>query len=99
MGDEIAYVVLPAGRPTLSPESLSWRLEEWKRTLPRRPAGGALIAYPWDLVEHNGDALRQDFLDWTPARDAAPVPAGVTVRRPGGAGAHRPARPASSRWW
>ncbi len=67
------------GRPTPSPETLPWRLEEWKRTLPHQDAGGALIDYPWDLVEHNAGALRQDFLHWSAARESAPLPAGVAV--------------------
>ena len=83
VGDRIAYVVPPEGETAdAAPEGLSWRLEEWKRTLPHRPAGGSLIAYPWDLVEHNPEALRQDFLDWNAGHEPAPVPAGVVVVGP-----------------
>ena len=57
-------------------------LNEWERTLPRRPAGGSLIAYPWHLVERNGEALGQDFLDWNSRRERANIPTGVTVLGP-----------------
>ena len=80
--DKVAYAVLPEGAGDASPEALSWRLEGWKRTLPCRPAGGALIAHPWDLVERNGEALDQDFLHWSTTREAAPIPAGVAVLGP-----------------
>ena len=85
---------LPAGEAVeASPESLSWRLEEWKRTLPQRPAGGSLIAYPWDLVERNPNALRQDFLDWDNRHERGPVPAGVAVVGPAEQVPHRPGGP------
>jgi len=81
--DHIAYVVPPAGETVDAHlESLSWRLTEWKQTLPRRSAGGSLIAYPWDLVERNGDALGQDYSDWNIGRERAPLPAGATIVGP-----------------
>ena len=80
--DKVAYVVLPDGAADVSSETLPWRLEEWKRTLPHRDAGGAWIAYPWDLVEHDADALRQDFVHWNATRESAPIPAGVAVVGP-----------------
>lgn len=80
VNDRVAYVVLPdGGEAEASLEALSWRLEDWKRTMPQRTAGGALIAYPWDLVERNSDALRQDYLDWRARREPAPISAGVVV--------------------
>ena len=83
INDRIAYVVPPDGEPLDLPlETLSWRLNEWERTLPRRPAGGSLIAYPWHLVERNGEALGQDFLDWNSRRERANIPTGVTVLGP-----------------
>jgi UDP-N-acetylglucosamine diphosphorylase/glucosamine-1-phosphate N-acetyltransferase len=79
--DQIAYIVPPNGAD-VAPQSLVWRLEEWKRTLPRCGAGGSLIAYPWDLVERNGDALRQDFVLWKDKQAPTPPPAGVAVVGP-----------------
>ncbi|HVS37585.1 MAG TPA: putative sugar nucleotidyl transferase [Gemmataceae bacterium] len=77
--DEITCVVLPDGAVELSPESLLWRLEECKQTLPHRETGGALMAYPWDLVEHNAEALRQDFVHRSIVPEAASLPAGVSL--------------------
>jgi UDP-N-acetylglucosamine diphosphorylase / glucose-1-phosphate thymidylyltransferase / UDP-N-acetylgalactosamine diphosphorylase / glucosamine-1-phosphate N-acetyltransferase / galactosamine-1-phosphate N-acetyltransferase len=83
VNDQIAYVVPPdAERIDASLESLPWRLEEWRRTLPRRPAGGSLIAYPWHLIERNGEAITQDYADWKAGREPAPLPAGVAVVGP-----------------
>src|SRR6516165_2677188 len=36
-------------------------LEVCRRTLPNQPAGGRMIAYPWDLVDRNADEIRRDF--------------------------------------
>ena len=78
--DQIAYAVPPdAERIDANLETLPWRLEEWKRTLPRRSAGGSLIAYPWHLVERNGEAIGQDYSDWNTGRERSPLPAGATL--------------------
>jgi UDP-N-acetylglucosamine diphosphorylase / glucose-1-phosphate thymidylyltransferase / UDP-N-acetylgalactosamine diphosphorylase / glucosamine-1-phosphate N-acetyltransferase / galactosamine-1-phosphate N-acetyltransferase len=83
VNDQIAYVVPPDGETIDAHlESLSWRLNEWKQTLPRQSAGGSLIAYPWDLVERNGDAIGQDYSDWNSGRERAPLPAGATIIGP-----------------
>jgi UDP-N-acetylglucosamine diphosphorylase/glucosamine-1-phosphate N-acetyltransferase len=83
VNDHIAYVVAPDGETIDAHlESLSWRLNEWKQTLPRRSAGGSLIAYPWDLVERNGEALGQDYSDWDAERERAPLPTGATIIGP-----------------
>jgi UDP-N-acetylglucosamine diphosphorylase/glucosamine-1-phosphate N-acetyltransferase len=62
VGDEIAYVV--AGRRELalvSPGNVDGCLEEWKRTLPQRQAGGRLARHPWDLVNWNEQELSIDY--------------------------------------
>src|SRR5262249_18925949 len=35
-------------------------LDEWRQTLPSRSAGGTMIDYPWELVEHNAAMLVRD---------------------------------------
>jgi UDP-N-acetylglucosamine diphosphorylase/glucosamine-1-phosphate N-acetyltransferase len=62
VGDEVAYAVLGPDRLTYcSANTLDDCLETWKNSLPHRPAGGRLIAYPWDLVRHNGEQIALDF--------------------------------------
>jgi UDP-N-acetylglucosamine diphosphorylase/glucosamine-1-phosphate N-acetyltransferase len=81
VGEQAAYVVLPATEArALSPGNLSWRLAEWRQTLPRRAAGGRMIAYPWDLIENNGAALEDDYRHWWKA--GVPEARGVSVSGP-----------------
>jgi UDP-N-acetylglucosamine diphosphorylase/glucosamine-1-phosphate N-acetyltransferase len=80
VGEQVAWVVVPASvAGGLSRDALPGRLDRWRENLPRRGAGGAMIAYPWDLVEHNGPALEQDFV---PAAPAAPLPEGLSLVGP-----------------
>jgi UDP-N-acetylglucosamine diphosphorylase/glucosamine-1-phosphate N-acetyltransferase len=65
IGDQVAYVILASGAAKdLSLQELSRSLPEWRRTLPRHAAGGAMIDHPWNLIEHNARALEQDALVW-----------------------------------
>jgi UDP-N-acetylglucosamine diphosphorylase/glucosamine-1-phosphate N-acetyltransferase len=83
VGDRVAYVVLPEGEAAeASAETLGWRLEGWRGALPNRPAGGRLVAYPWDLVERNGDMVRLDHLEWAARRGRTAAPPGVAVVGP-----------------
>jgi UDP-N-acetylglucosamine diphosphorylase / glucose-1-phosphate thymidylyltransferase / UDP-N-acetylgalactosamine diphosphorylase / glucosamine-1-phosphate N-acetyltransferase / galactosamine-1-phosphate N-acetyltransferase len=60
--DEVAYVVVPSDDLTYSSaNTIADCLETWKQTLPGRAAGGSLIRYPWDLIEHNSEQLILDF--------------------------------------
>ncbi len=60
--DEIAYVVLgPEQSQGLAPDNLSERLEAWRKSLPCCAAGGRLVCFPWDLVEHNAEQICADF--------------------------------------
>jgi UDP-N-acetylglucosamine diphosphorylase/glucosamine-1-phosphate N-acetyltransferase len=60
--DEVAYAVIGPDRLTYcSPNTLEDCLESWKNSLPRHAAGGRLINYLWELVDHNADQLRLDF--------------------------------------
>ena len=62
VGDEIAYVL--AGREQLeqvNAETFEQALADWKQTLPRRPAGGHIVHFPWELVDHNGAQIGRDL--------------------------------------
>jgi UDP-N-acetylglucosamine diphosphorylase/glucosamine-1-phosphate N-acetyltransferase len=62
IGEEVAYAVVGPDRLTYcSANTLEDCLEAWKICLPRRPAGGRLISYLWDLVSLNGEQLCQEF--------------------------------------
>jgi UDP-N-acetylglucosamine diphosphorylase/glucosamine-1-phosphate N-acetyltransferase len=81
VGDQVAYVVLPAGQGAeLTASNLSWRLAEWAEKLPCHAAGGVLIQYVWNLIEHNGATLEQDYQLWQ-AR-GVPQPGGLPVVGP-----------------
>jgi UDP-N-acetylglucosamine diphosphorylase/glucosamine-1-phosphate N-acetyltransferase len=82
VGMRLAYAVLPPGGTSdLSPQTLSGRLAELRKSLPARQVGGAMIERPWDLVEHNAAALSADEAHWRTHREAAPLP-GLTVQGP-----------------
>ncbi len=81
VGEQAAYAVVPASElDGLSPANLAWRLAEWRHTLPNRPAGGRIIDYPWDLIEHNGAALEDDYHHWW--QEGVPEARGVSISGP-----------------
>lgn len=60
--DQIAYVALPAFEPAdCTPETIVDHVESCRQTLPCRQVGGHMIDYPWELIQHNGQALEQDY--------------------------------------
>jgi UDP-N-acetylglucosamine diphosphorylase/glucosamine-1-phosphate N-acetyltransferase len=68
VGDELAFAVLdPEHLASCAADALDGVLASWTKTLPQRPAGGRLVAHPWDLVEHNAEQLCLDF-QHSPAR-------------------------------
>ena len=62
VGSEVAFAVVTADRLAgCTPASLQSCLDEWKQALPRREAGGAMIAHPWELIDHNAEQIGRDF--------------------------------------
>lgn len=62
VADEVAFAVLPAaGRAEIAHDTADEWLQQCKQTLPRREAGGSVMAYPWDLVDSNAQALVEDY--------------------------------------
>src|SRR5262245_47340178 len=79
-GDAVAYAVVgPDLLTSCQSETLDDCLRHWAETLPQRPAGGALVARPWDLVEHNAAQLCGDFERAAAAAPAATCPPHVAV--------------------
>jgi UDP-N-acetylglucosamine diphosphorylase/glucosamine-1-phosphate N-acetyltransferase len=80
---EPAYAVLsPAHLAAVRPEALADALADWGRGLPQRPAGGRLVAHPWELVEANGEQIARDFADLNLADQAGWRPATLPVIGP-----------------
>src|SRR5207302_10327077 len=75
--DEVAYAVLgPDQAAEVGPGNIDECLARWRRCLPGRPAGGRLLRYLWEVVEHNGDEISLD--SWLadperPRREDVPV--------------------------
>jgi UDP-N-acetylglucosamine diphosphorylase/glucosamine-1-phosphate N-acetyltransferase len=93
--DEVAYVVVDRDELIhCSPDAIADCLETWKQTLPGKPAGGCLIQYPWDLVEHNAEQLVVDFQRKARAGRGSPDPArrGGDLRSSQSAGSGDPRR-------
>lgn len=62
VGGEVAFaVVTPDRLADCSPASLESCLDDWKQSLPRRDASGAMIAHPWELIDHNAEQIARDF--------------------------------------
>jgi UDP-N-acetylglucosamine diphosphorylase/glucosamine-1-phosphate N-acetyltransferase len=82
VGDEVAYAVVGPDRLTNpSPNTLADCLATWKGTLPHIQAGGRLVRYLWELVDHNAEQLCRDFeASAVPGEPA--LPAGVAVVGP-----------------
>jgi UDP-N-acetylglucosamine diphosphorylase/glucosamine-1-phosphate N-acetyltransferase len=71
-GGRVAYLVAPSPRPADgSPECVAEAVAAWSSKLPQADAGGRLIDHPWDVVEHNGEALEQDWQGQAAAAGAA----------------------------
>ena len=81
MNGQIAYAVLPGGEAPNLDDLDSW-LGSWKERLPMRAVSGAMLDYLWDLVDHNGTALKQDGVWFRTLHDARPIPAHVAVMGP-----------------
>jgi UDP-N-acetylglucosamine diphosphorylase/glucosamine-1-phosphate N-acetyltransferase len=61
-GDELAFAVLwPEHLVACSPNTIDDCLETWKNTLPTLNAGGKMMHFLWDLVNHNAEQLCLDF--------------------------------------
>jgi UDP-N-acetylglucosamine diphosphorylase/glucosamine-1-phosphate N-acetyltransferase len=82
-GEEVAYVALPAGQAAAATsDGRPWPVAWCRADLPRRQVGGHVVAYPWQLVEHNAEALADDFqLERAPAGSDV-VPAGISLVGP-----------------
>jgi UDP-N-acetylglucosamine diphosphorylase/glucosamine-1-phosphate N-acetyltransferase len=72
--DEIAYAVVDPDRlAACPPEAIEERLDEWKKTLPCRPAGGRLFRRLWEVVAFNGEQIIRDAEQLPPADEPAPA--------------------------
>jgi UDP-N-acetylglucosamine diphosphorylase/glucosamine-1-phosphate N-acetyltransferase len=60
--DEVAYAVLtPDDLAPCNYVQLAHCLEQWRRTLPNRPAGGQMLRYLWEVVDANAEQIAIDF--------------------------------------
>jgi UDP-N-acetylglucosamine diphosphorylase / glucose-1-phosphate thymidylyltransferase / UDP-N-acetylgalactosamine diphosphorylase / glucosamine-1-phosphate N-acetyltransferase / galactosamine-1-phosphate N-acetyltransferase len=63
VGDEIAFVL--TGREQMRPlaaENFEATLAEFRHAMPCRPVGGAIVHFPWELVDHNGAQIGRDLV-------------------------------------
>jgi UDP-N-acetylglucosamine diphosphorylase/glucosamine-1-phosphate N-acetyltransferase len=78
--DEVAFAVVePEHLADCSADTLEDCLVAWRTMLPSHPAGGRLIRYPWELVQHNGEQI---LAEWQTAGSPFEVEAD-TVERTG----------------
>jgi UDP-N-acetylglucosamine diphosphorylase/glucosamine-1-phosphate N-acetyltransferase len=75
---EIAYAVVePEQLIDCFPNTLDDCLNTWKAMLPHRPAGGRMIRYLWELVQHNGEQI---LADWQTAGPPFEIDSGTAAR-------------------
>jgi UDP-N-acetylglucosamine diphosphorylase/glucosamine-1-phosphate N-acetyltransferase len=59
---EVAFAVLDTRRMhSITPHTVDDCLHDWLQILPCREVGGTVLARPWDLIEHNGEEIENDF--------------------------------------
>lgn len=59
---EVAFAVLdPRQLQAVSPATVDDCFDDWAQSLPACEAGGHMIRYPWDLVDHNPVQITRDF--------------------------------------
>jgi UDP-N-acetylglucosamine diphosphorylase/glucosamine-1-phosphate N-acetyltransferase len=81
IGEQMVYALVPARELRgLSLANLAWHLAEWRHWLTHHSAGGRMIDYPWDLIEHNGAALEDDYRQWW--KEGIPEARGVSSSGP-----------------
>ena len=82
-GDDIAFAVLDSHHlQSVSPTTLDDCLDDWAQTLPTLEAGGDLIRYPWDVIDHNPAQIARDFDATCDPTDAGFHPAGFALVGP-----------------
>jgi UDP-N-acetylglucosamine diphosphorylase/glucosamine-1-phosphate N-acetyltransferase len=81
VGDDVAYVRLSEKTTTAAGGRLEALIAAAKKTLPHREAGGRLMNYLWDLVDHNAHALLEDAGQWH-RESYGPNPAAAVVGPP-----------------
>jgi UDP-N-acetylglucosamine diphosphorylase/glucosamine-1-phosphate N-acetyltransferase len=73
-GERVAYAILPPDRlAAATADGLAEWLAGLAPALPRGPAGGAWIRYPWDLIEYNAAALNRAAPRYGRAPSACPT--------------------------
>jgi UDP-N-acetylglucosamine diphosphorylase/glucosamine-1-phosphate N-acetyltransferase len=76
----VAFALLDTEQlEAVSPASLETCLDDWTRTLPSQEVGGFVLSRPWELVEHNGEAIAHDFEAIYDAGDVGFHPTGFAV--------------------
>jgi UDP-N-acetylglucosamine diphosphorylase/glucosamine-1-phosphate N-acetyltransferase len=67
---QVAFASVPANHlEDMALDDLTWHLNDWKESLPVQTVGGVMMDRPWDLVEHNADALEADGRFWRTNRE------------------------------
>jgi UDP-N-acetylglucosamine diphosphorylase/glucosamine-1-phosphate N-acetyltransferase len=82
-GGEVAFAVLGTRQlQAVSPATIDDCLDDWAQALPTCEAGGHVVRYPWDLIEHNPGQLARDFEAVCDPTDAGFYPTGFALVGP-----------------
>ena len=80
IGDQIAYVVAPSFEWADLADGVDAVLSHCREKLPTCSAGGRMIDFLWDAVDHNGEALCEDSADFRKENAVVEtLPANITI--------------------
>jgi UDP-N-acetylglucosamine diphosphorylase/glucosamine-1-phosphate N-acetyltransferase len=81
--EQVAYAaVKSANLDDTTPAHLADRLADWQRDPAARPASGFMLNYLWHFVDHNADALAQDYALWRSTKKVSTAANGLPVLGP-----------------
>jgi UDP-N-acetylglucosamine diphosphorylase/glucosamine-1-phosphate N-acetyltransferase len=81
VAEQVAFAATAVhGADDSTPEQFAARLAEWRRDPAARQAGGVMLDYLWNFVDHNAEALGQDYNSWHV--DRKPAATNISVAGP-----------------
>jgi UDP-N-acetylglucosamine diphosphorylase/glucosamine-1-phosphate N-acetyltransferase len=83
VGEQVAYVVAPSFEWADLSDGVDDFLARCRHHLPNTPAGGVMLDFLWDFIDHNGETIADDVEWFRRERTVQPLlPANITITGP-----------------